>query len=157
MKKLCILLVLLSLLLAGCAKEQAVLPEGATPEDVTEAAEPTQSDTEEPTEDTFFPDETSEEQDLLVGTWRNDGQYAEGQDFVETMTLSEEGLCIIDLQYEGEHYDTLIGAYAVVNGTLYTRTEKDGERTDRVFQYRLDGRELYLENENKTVRYIKVG
>ena len=90
----------------------------------------------------------------LVGMWRNAGEYSEGRDFVETLTLNEDGSCTIHLDYQGADYQTLTGTYELEGGFLHTHLE-DGQ-LNRSFRYTLDGRELILETDRKTVTYIKV-
>ena len=117
----------LVLLLAGCA----------APGSGTETAPVTET----PAEDG--------EAAALIGMWRNAGQYSEGRDFVETMTLNEDGSCTIHLDYQGEDYQTLSGSYEVKNGVLYTDLDTENGQMQRSFQYTLDGREMILQNEKK--------
>ena len=124
----------LVLLLAGCA----------APGSGTETAPVTEASAEDG------------EAAALIGMWRNAGQYSEGRDFVETMTLNEDGSCTIHLDYQGEDYQTLSGSYEVKNGVLYTDLDTENGRMQRSFQYTIDGRELILQNEQKSVTYIRV-
>ena len=124
----------LVLLLAGCA----------APGSGTETAPVTEAPAE------------AGEAAALIGMWRNAGQYSEGRDFVETMTLNEDGSCTIHLDYQGEDYQTLSGSYEVKNGVLYTDLDTENGRMQRSFQYTIDGRELILQNEQKSVTYIRV-
>ena len=116
----------------------------------TARTEPAQPETEAPTQ------ETVDEQKILVGTWRNEGQYNEGHDFVETMTLDAGGLCTVHLEYQGADYQTLEGTYIVSDGLLYTTLKTGNETVQRNFRYTLEGRELTLETNSKTVIYTKV-
>ena len=140
MKRSVILLVLLCLaMLMGCTgqvdRTETTAPESSIT-DITETA--------------------VDEQALVVGVWRNAGQYSEGRDFVETMTLDESGVCIVHLEYQGQDYQTLVGSYTVSEGTLCTEFAEGGETIRRDFRYTRDGRELILQNDSKTVTYIKV-
>lgn len=130
---------LLALLTAGCTK-------GYTePPDLTSAA--SQAASEAP----------ADEQRLLVGVWRNAGQYGEGRDFVETMTLDEGGICTIVLDYQGvENYQTLTGVYTVEDGMLLVTLEGDDGSYERNYRYTLDGVVLTLDNGEKSAVYRKL-
>ena len=39
--------------------------------------------------------------DLLPGVWVNAGQYSEGRDFVETLTVNADGTLRVHLDYQG--------------------------------------------------------
>ncbi len=129
MKK-ALLLFWVLLLLTGCASKPAADP----------------SETEE----------TADERQEVVGVWRNAGQYEEGKDFVETLTLDENGGCTVHLEFMGEDYQTLEGSYTVQGGVLFTEYADEGGKISRSFQYTRDGRELILKTETKTVTYLKI-
>lgn len=131
MKRILIFLMLSAALLAGCK---------------TQTAPPT-----EPTETAQL-----DEQLVLVGTWRNEGQYSEGHEFVETMTLDRGGVCTIHLEYQGADYQTLEGTYIVSDGMLYTTLDDSGGTVNRNFKYTLDGDTLLLESASKEVTYLRV-
>lgn len=131
MKRILIFLMLSAVLLAGCT---------------TQTAQPT-----EPTETAQL-----DEQLVLVGSWRNEGQYSEGHEFVETMTLDRGGVCTIHLEYQGSDYQTLEGTYIVSDGMLYTALDDNGGTVNRNFKYTLDGDTLLLESANKEVTYLRV-
>ena len=100
--------------------------------------------------------ETADELRDVIGVWRNAGQYSEGRDFVETLTLNEDGSCTVHLEYQGEDYQTLEGSYTVENGVLSVDYRDQSGSVSRSFQYTRDGRELILKTEAKTVTYLKV-
>ena len=51
-----------------------------------------------------------------VGTWVNAGQYTEGRDFVETVTLRDDGSLSVHLDYRGEPYALpLLGRHQLKN------------------------------------------
>ena len=140
---------LICLLLVGCAAPAQDAMDDTQPEQ-TDAPETEAVETTEPVD---RPGQGAEE---LFGVWRNAGQYEEGREFVETMTLDEEGNCYIQFDYQGEPYQLLRGTYYVVGRWLYTTMETGEEETCRNFIFTRDGRELILESETKTVTYIKI-
>ena len=88
----------------------------------------------------------------LAGTWVNRGQYEEGKDFVETMTLRADGTAVIHLEYQGRDYQTVEGNWTEENGTLYF-SFSGGAARDRVYEYSLDGDTLTFTGSGKTVTY----
>ena len=137
--------VFICLLLVGCTAAPAEQsPEDTQPEQLPE------------TETTLPVELPGQGAEAVFGVWRNAGQYQEGREFVETMTLDETGACEIQLDYQGEPYQTLRGTYYVMGEWLYTTLYDDGEEIHRDFLFTRDGRELILESESKTVTYIKV-
>ena len=133
MKKTLVLLLLFVLLVGCTAKVQPA-----------ETAQPSETE------------ETVDERQEVIGVWRNAGQYSEGRDFVETLTLREDGSCTVHLDYQGEDYQTLEGSYTVEGGILCVEYGDQGGTVSRSFQYTRDGRELILKTEAKTVTYIKI-
>lgn len=133
---------LLTALLAGCTQTDPVPAAAASSSELT---------IEAPTEP------TADEQLALVGVWRNAGQYSEGRDFIETMTLDEGGICTVVLDYQGQAaYQTLTGVYFVLGGELSVTFSDAGGGFTRSFRYTLDGNVLRLVNEEKTVEYIRI-
>ena len=130
MKRILICLALLWLL-AGCAVREAAVSVG------TDAPPSTPTTTQEP---------------VLTGVWVNRGQYTEGRDFVETMTLREDGTALIHLDYQGKDYATLEGRWTAINGMLSV-TFRDGETKDRVYRYTLTDTTLTLTGDGKDVTY----
>ena len=135
MKRSILLLLLAALLLCGCTAKST---------GPSEAHAPAETETR-----------PVDEQRILVGVWRNEGQYAEGHEFVETMTLDEGGICTIHLTYQGADYQTLEGVYLVENGTLSVTLEGADGSYERDYRYTLDGDTLVLENGEKTVTYLR--
>ena len=93
---------------------------------------------------------------VLTGVWVNAGQYSQGRDFVETLTLREDGAASVHLDYQGKDYQTLRGSYTVSEGVLSVTYADQSGSFSRSFQYTRDGRELILKTEAKTVTYIKI-
>lgn len=137
---LCLILIL-ALLLVGCKAAH------------TGPSQPTG----EPPATTAAPRPSADEQALLVGVWRNAGQYEEGRDFIETMALDEGGVCTVTLDYQGvEAYQTIEGVYTVEDGVLSVRFEDENGGYERVYRYELDGRTLVLDSGTKRAEYIRI-
>ena len=124
MKRLFPCLLLLAFLLAGCR-----MPQAAVSSTATTAAAPS-----------------------LVGVWVNAGQYSEGRDFVETMTLRGDGSVTVHLDYQGKDYATLEGRWTAENGVLSVDFT-DHNTKDRTYSYALSGTTLTLTGDGKDVTY----
>ena len=120
-----ILVLLFLLLLSACAKPE--IPTTAVTE--TEAAAPS-----------------------LVGVWVNAGQYSEGRDFVETLTLNRDGTAIVHLEYQGADYATLEGTWTAA-GDILSVDFADPNVRDRTYSYALSGTTLTLTGDGKDVTY----
>ena len=127
---LCCLLLIYCLLIVGCAAK-------VQPVQTTESAET---------------EETVDAKQDLIGVWRNVGQYTEGRDFVETLTLSEEGKVTVHLEYQGADYATLTGTWTVSDGVLKVDFT-DPNTKDRVYTYTLTENALILTGDGKDVEY----
>ena len=88
----------------------------------------------------------------LAGVWVNAGRYSEGRDFVETLTLSEEGKVTVHLEYQGADYATLTGIWTVSDGVLKVDFT-DPNTKDRVYTYTLTENALILTGDGKDVEY----
>lgn len=88
----------------------------------------------------------------LVGVWVNAGQYSEGHDFVETMTLSADGSVTVHLEYQGADYATLTGAWTAENGVLNVDFT-DPNTKDRSYTYTVTETTLTLGGDGKAVEY----
>lgn len=106
-----------------------------------------------PSEDQTLAPEAEE----LLGVWVNAGQYAEGRDFVETLSLSSDGTAVIHLDYQGRDYATLKGTFETQAGVLIIHLSENGQAYDRVYDYTLENGDLILTSEQKTVRYHPSG
>ena len=90
----------------------------------------------------------------LVGTWVNEGQYSEGRDFVETLTLTEEGGILVQLDYQGRPYATLEGVWSAGDGVLRVDFA-DPDTRDRVYSYTVTETSLVLTGDGKDVEYVR--
>ena len=125
MKKRLLALLLCLLLLTACAR-----PETPTTATATDAAP------------------------SLAGVWVNAGQYSDGRDFVETMTLRGDGSVTVHLDYQGKDYATLEGCWTAENGVLSVDFT-DPNTKDRSYSYVLNGICLTLTGDGKEVEYFR--
>ena len=90
----------------------------------------------------------------LAGTWVNAGQYTEGRDFVETLTLAEDGAARVHLDYQGADYATLEGTWTAAGDRL-TVDFADPAVKDRQYTFTLTDGTLTLTGAGKTVEYVR--
>ena len=88
----------------------------------------------------------------LTGVWVNAGQYSQGRDFVETLTLRENGAASVHLDYQGKDYATLEGTWTAENGVL-TVDFTDPDTRDRTYAYTVTETTLTLTGDGKDVEY----
>lgn len=88
----------------------------------------------------------------LTGVWVNAGQYAQGRDFVETLTLKEDGTAAVHLDYQGKDYATLEGNWTAEGGVL-TVDFTDPDTRDRSYAYTVTETTLILTGDGKDVEY----
>ena len=88
----------------------------------------------------------------LAGTWVNAGQYTEGRDFVETLTLREDGTAEVHLDYRGKPYADLAGTWTAAGGVLSVDFT-DPNTKDRTYSYALTETTLTLTGGGKEVVY----
>lgn len=89
-----------------------------------------------------------------VGVWVNAGQYSESQDFVETLTLTEDGRAVVHLEYRGADYATLEGTWTV-DGDALTVDFTDPNTKDRTYTFTVSGDTLTLTGGGKSVEYTR--
>ena len=90
----------------------------------------------------------------LVGVWVNAGQYSEGRDFVETLTLEADGSAVVHLDYQGKDYATLEGRWTA-DGSILNVTFRDPNTRDRTYTYTLTETALILTGDGKDVEYVR--
>ena len=90
----------------------------------------------------------------LAGVWVNAGQYSEGRDFVETLTLNEDGTAKVHLDYQGKPYADLEGTWTA-DGTTLSVDFTDPNTRDRVYTYALTETTLTLTGSGKDVKYLR--
>ena len=152
MKKTCWLLLAALLCMLLCACENSAKPEqngtnSAEAETTAEFSPPTQ--TEAP-QQTLPPFQLPQLGSGLAATWVNAGQYSEGRDFVETLTINPDGTILVHLDYQGKPYSDLSGTL-LKQGDVLTFSMSDG--TVRTYRFELDANILTLSSEERTVTY----
>ncbi len=90
----------------------------------------------------------------LTGTWVNAGQYSADRDFVETLTLNEDGTAKVHLDYQGKPYADLTGTWTAEGGTLSVDFT-DPDTRDRVYTYALTETTLKLSGGGKDAEYVR--
>lgn len=90
----------------------------------------------------------------LTGSWVNAGQYAQGKDFVETLTFAEGGKITVHLDYQGRDYATLEGVWRTEEDVL-TVDFSDPSVQDRTYTYAISGNTLTLTGGGKSVEYSR--
>ena len=90
----------------------------------------------------------------LAGVWVNAGQYSEGRDFVETLTLNRDGTASVHLEYQGKDYATLEGTWTAAGDTLSVDFTDPNTR-DRTYTYTLTETGLILTGDGKNVEYVR--
>lgn len=138
MKRLLILLILLTLLLTACGKTEAP---------TVNTEDPTQSQAAQITETEAVPP-------MLIGAWRSldPGEL----DMVETIEFFEDGSISVNCTYQGQDAGTIYGTYTVTNGMLHCDMTANDAPYIIDYQFLIDGRELTLINEDREANYIKV-
>lgn len=94
----------------------------------------------------------SAEAPALPGVWINEGQYSEGRDFVETLTLRADGSAVVHLDYQGRPYADLAGSWTAAGDTLSVDFSDPNTR-DRTYSYTLTETTLTLTGSGKEVVY----
>lgn len=133
MKRL-LLCCLLCLLLCGCGESALQEPSAAEPT-------PQESLSAEP-----IPQD-------LPGVWVS----ASGgeRNMIETITFGEDGSLIVHLDYEGSDYSTVFGTYCIKDGKLVCDITEGTTPFQKEYTFRIDGRELYLTDEDSEAHYLR--
>ena len=128
---LCLILVFILLLCAGCSE--------------TAQTEPS---TETAAEETVF----SVPQDL-PGVWTS---ASEGElKLYETITFSENGDLTISGTYQGSDAGTIYGTYRVDGNRIFCDITDGAEPFQVTYDFRIDGRELILTDAEGEARYLR--
>lgn len=138
MRTLLLILTLLTLLLsAGCADgENSTAPSSQTESIQTSSTEEVMT----------LPQE-------LIGVWvsADEGE----RDMIETITFYEDGSMTVELKYQGSDYGTLYGS-CTPEGHRIICSITDGASPYTVeYEYRIDGRELILTDDDGPAHYLR--
>lgn len=136
MKQLILCLCLVLLLCTACGKQ--------TPAPTASTTEPTVPTTNEAY---FIPTE-------LLGSWAS----ASGGELelVETITFFEDGTMTVSAVYQGSDAGTIYGTYVVQGHSIYCAITEGATPFSVVYDFRIDGRELTLTDEDGTAQYLRV-
>lgn len=136
MKKIFVVMAaVLALLCAGCASAPAAEPTDDAARHASAAPDPVP--------------------EALTGTWSSadSGQL----DLTETFTFSADGTLSASAVYRGAQTQTVTGTFTVSGHTLYCEiTGGVGEPYTLTFDYRIDGRELYLTDSDGESQFLRV-
>lgn len=128
------ILLILLLCCSGCA--------GGTPTETTAPTDTAATDAD------FIPTE-------LVGTWTS---ASSGElDMTETFTFNEDGTLSAYAIYRGTETPTVGGSFAVSGHTLLCEiSEGVNEPYTVTYEFRIDGRELYLTDDEGDSHFLRV-
>ena len=131
---------LLCLLLCGCSGKAASNP-----------ADPQGSSASE-----SIPQESSVPESIpqeLPGVWVS--ASAGERNMIETITFGENGSLMVHLDYEGSDYSTVYGTYCIRDGKLVCDITEGATPFQVEYAFRIDGRELYLTDEDGEAHYLR--
>ena len=74
---------------------------------------------------------------------------------LETITFGADGKLSVNLRYEGSVYQTIYGTYRADGKTVHCAITEGAEPFEVAYQYRIDGRELYLDNGETSAQYLR--
>ncbi len=89
----------------------------------------------------------------LCGVWVS--ADAGERNMVETITFGEDGSLMVHLDYEGSDYSTIYGTYTVERNTVFCDITGGTTPFQVEYDYRIDGRELYLTDSDGTAQYLR--
>ena len=130
MKRIFILLVVLAVLCTGCGKKSAEPAEETTAEATVVGAP----------------------QDL-IGSWVSATAGKNG--YTENITLGEDGYISVELFQEGESQQMISGTYYVKDAVIYYSITEGTAPYEGTFAFRVDGRELFLDDSDGTAHYLR--
>lgn len=77
------------------------------------------------------------------------------RDMIETITFGEDGSLMVHLDYEGSDYSTVTGTYCIKEGKLVCDITGGTTPFQKEYTFRIDGRELYLTDEDSEAHYLR--
>lgn len=91
--------------------------------------------------------------EALLGQWSSaDG--GERQMF-EHLSFYENGSLVIELDYQGSHYGTLMGTFCVDGHNLLCSITEGADPYQVIYEYRIDGRMLILQDDDGSAEYLR--
>lgn len=109
-----------------------------------------------PTETDALPTESSAAEAIpqdLPGVWVS--ASAGERNMIETITFGENGSLMVHLDYEGSDYSTVYGTYCIRDGKLVCDITEGATPFQVEYAFRIDGRELYLTDEDGEAHYLR--
>lgn len=90
----------------------------------------------------------------LIAMWRSadPGEL----DMVETIEFFEDGSFTVSCTYQGQDAGTLTGTWTAANGTVSCHITGGAAPYAVDYAYRVDGRELTLEDDDGPAHYLRV-
>ncbi len=91
--------------------------------------------------------------EALLGQWSS----ADGgeRQMIEHLSFYENGSLVIELDYQGSHYGTLIGTFCVDGHNLLCSITEGTDPYQVIYEYRIDGRMLILQDDDGPAEYLR--
>lgn len=77
------------------------------------------------------------------------------RNIIETMTFREDGTFSVHCDYNGANAGTISGVFHVEDNRLITNIQEGTAPYTAEFEYKIDGRELYLTDDSGTAHYLR--
>ena len=140
-----ILALILSLLL--------LLSTGCTAKNPSTATESSTDGPERAQESSSFLQEEEEIPQELLGVWvsADEGE----REMTESITFYENGSIVVELTYQKDYYGTLYGTFTVDGHYIYCDITEGTTPYQVTYGYRIDGRELYLSDDDGEAQYLR--
>lgn len=138
MKRILILLCILAVLCTGCAGKPAETKK-------TAAEKPEEELTEEATA-VCAPQG-------LIGSWISASSGENG--YTENITLEEDGFISVELFHDGESQQMISGTYYVKDAEIHYSITEGTAPYEGTFVFRLDGRELFLDDSDGEAHFLR--
>lgn len=89
----------------------------------------------------------------LLGHWvsADEGE----RQMTESISFYENGSIVVELTYEGELYGTLYGSFTVDGHYIHCDITEGTAPYKVTYEYRIDGRELFLTDDDGIAQYLR--